>query len=333
VIDFEGLVESFRQSLIDLCGKLMYEVVEKSQTTVDYLAKNAAVPPGSWNATAASVLETISEDVIMPIAILVFVAIMFYELVTMYTDKNKMRKGDVEAIFIFAFKCFLVVLLMTNSNYIVTQVYNMSETLAERSVSGFEGDMKELVQGVDPTYRMTDIMKQALPKRGFFLGDGDKTERGYEIGTLGMLFISLVASYALTTGVKIIITVILCMRAVEMLLAASYAPLPFSTMMNRDLRNGMGNNFVRNIISLTFQIFIIVVVIGLYAGLMKGVFDPSRYITNDPRNKGLGLIPDGDYLPKSAVITMVANSGVFTVLTVMMVLKSGTISKSIFQAG
>ena len=48
-------------------------------------------------------------------------------------------------------------------------------------------------------------------------------------------------------------------RMIEIYLVTSVAPIPMSTMMSREVGGGMGQNYLRSLIALGFQAFLIIV--------------------------------------------------------------------------
>ena len=59
-------------------------------------------------------------------------------------------------------------------------------------------------------------------------------------------------------------------RRVLTLLAVSLAPIPFSTFGNRE-QSQIGQNYLRSLLALGFQGFLILVCVGIYAVLIQGI--------------------------------------------------------------
>ena len=96
-------------------------------------------------------------------------------------------------------------------------------------------------------------------------------------------------------------------RRVLTLLYCSVSPIPFATLTNREWGQ-IGNNYLRSLIALGFQGFLIMVCVGIYAVLVK-----SMVIADDLH---------------TAIFSLAA----YTVLLCFMLLKSGSIAKSLFAA-
>ncbi len=107
--------------------------------------------------------------------------------------------------------------------------------------------------------------------------------------------------------ISILVTVVLYGRMIEIYLYSSVAAVPFATFSNREWGQ-VGNNYARGLIALGFQGFFIMVIVGIYCVLIN-----SMTITTDIH---------------SALFQVAA----YTVILCFALFKTGSISKSIFNA-
>ena len=107
--------------------------------------------------------------------------------------------------------------------------------------------------------------------------------------------------------ISILITVVLYGRMIEIYLYTSVAPVPFATLTNREWGQ-VGNNYARGLIALGFQGFFIMVIVGIYCVLVN-----SMTIAADIH---------------SALFSIAA----YTVILCFALFKTGSVSKSIFNA-
>ena len=77
--------------------------------------------------------------------------------------------------------------------------------------------------------------------------------------------ISLI-SWAMT----ICIFVVIYGRMIEIYLVTSIAPIPLATMANREWGQ-MGQNYLRTLLALGFQAFLIIVCVAIYAALVRTI--------------------------------------------------------------
>jgi len=107
--------------------------------------------------------------------------------------------------------------------------------------------------------------------------------------------------------ISIVIMVILFGRMLEIYIYISIAPLPFAAFGNKEL-SSMSQNYVKGLLAVAFQAFFIMVVVGIYA----------RLITT--------IGTSGD------VNQTMFHVAISTLVLLFVLLKTGTISKSIFGA-
>jgi len=106
---------------------------------------------------------------------------------------------------------------------------------------------------------------------------------------------------------SVVITVILYGRMIEIYLTCSVAPIPFATMTNREWGQ-IGNNYLRGLLALGFQGFFLMVCVGIYAVLVNDMIIATNV--------------------HSAIFSVAA----YTVLLCFAMMKTGSLSKSIFHA-
>ena len=128
-----------------------------------------------------------------------------------------------------------------------------------------------------------------------------------ELGPLfGLWFQSLfvgITMWALT----ICIFIITFGRMIEIYLVTSVAPIPMATMMGKEW-GGMGQNYIRSLLALGFQAFLIIVCVAIYAVLVQNI----------------ALVDDIIY----AIWTCMG----YTVLLCFCLFKTSSLAKSVFNA-
>ena len=107
--------------------------------------------------------------------------------------------------------------------------------------------------------------------------------------------------------VSIIIIVVTYGRMIEICLYSSVSAIPFATMGNKEWGQ-IGTNYIRGLFALGLQGLFLMICLGIYAVLVKTV-----HVTGDIHSSIFGVLG-------------------YTVLLGIMMLKSGTIAKSITNA-
>ena len=217
---------------------------------VGTIATEVGKTPQAWNASIFSMIQTISENVIVPIAGLVITYVLCVELISMVTEKNNMHDIDTFMFFKWFFKAFVAVFLVTHTFDITMAVFD----LAQHVVSGAAG-----IIGRD-----TSI-------------DVDAALASMQVGLDAMgipeLLLLVMETSLVSLCMKImsvLITVILYGRMIEIYLYCSVSPIPFATMTNREWGQ-IGNNYLKALFALGFQGFLIMICVGIYAVLVNSM--------------------------------------------------------------
>ena len=139
------------------------------------------------------------------------------------------------------------------------------------------------------------------------IADIETTMEAMEIGDLVVLALeTLIVSFGMKI-MSVVITVIMYGRMIEIYLYTSVAPIPFATMSNKEWGQ-IGLNYFRGLFALAFQAFLMMVCVGIYAVLVAG------------------LQMSGDL--SSALFGVAA----YTVILCFSLMKTGSLSKSIFNS-
>ena len=243
--------------------------------------------PAAWNGGVFSMIQSLSENVIVPIAGLILTFVMCYELIQMVIDKNNLHDVDTWMFFKWIFKTFCAVLIVTNTWNIVMGVFD-----AAQSVVGSAA-------GVVISETSIDISA--------VLGNLDTTLAAMELGPLfGLWFQSLFVGLTMS-ALTVCIFVVIYGRMIEIYLVTSIAPIPMATMVNREW-GSMGQNYLRSLLALAFQAFLIIVCVGIYAVLVKNIATGADIM--------------------NAIWTCMG----YTVLLCFTLFKTGSLAKSIFNA-
>ena len=121
------LIGSIQGNLEALLG----DVNEKVGT----IAAEVGKTPQGWNSSVFSIIKTLSENVIVPIAGLVITYVLCYELISMIIDKNNLHELDTFMFFKWFFKAWVAVFIVTHTFDITMAVFDV----AQHVVSGASG--------------------------------------------------------------------------------------------------------------------------------------------------------------------------------------------------
>ena len=217
---------------------------------VSEIATTVGTTPQGWNAGVFSMIQSLSETVIVPIAGIILTFVMTYELIQMIIDRNNMHDFETFMFFKWIFKTFVAVLLVTNTWNIVMGVFDITQSVVNDSAGVIISDTS-----IDIATVITDIEAKL-----------DAMSVG---GLLGLWFQSLFVGLTMK-ALSICIMLVVYGRMIEIYLVTSIAPIPVATMVNREW-GGMGQNYLKSLLALGFQAFLILVCVGIYAVLIQTI--------------------------------------------------------------
>ena len=104
-----------------------------------------------------------------------------------------------------------------------------------------------------------------------------RTLETMDAGALFGLYLQSFIAQIGTTILSVVIFVIVYVRMVEIYLMTSLAPIPFATFSSRE-QSHIGQNYVKSLLALGLQGFLILVCVAIYAVLIQGVSFSSDII-------------------------------------------------------
>ena len=215
---------------------------------VGSIAAEVGQTPQGWNASIFSMIQTLSKNVIIPLAGLVITYVLCVELISMVTEKNNMHDVDTFMFFKWFFKAWVAVYLVTHTFDITMAVFDV----AQRVVSGAAGVIGDKTK-IGVTAALSS-MQDGLNVR--------------EIPELLLLVMKTSLVSLCMKIMSVLITVILYGRMIEIYLYCSVSPIPFATMTNREWGQ-IGSNYLKSLFALGFQGFLIMICVGIYAVLVN----------------------------------------------------------------
>ena len=246
----DKLDEWLRGLLIDGITGNLTGLFQSVNTEVGEIAGEVGRTPQAWNSGVFSMLQNLSETVILPIAGIILTFIMCYELIQMVTEKNNLGDVDTWMFMKWIFKTYCAVLLVTNTWNIVMGVFDVAQHVVNQSAGVIIGDTS-----VDLNSVVTDM---------------NATLEAMETGELiGLWFQSLVMGLTMN-ALSICIMLVIYGRMIEIYLTVSVGPIPLATMVNREWGH-TGQNYLRALLALGFQAFLIMVCVGIYSVLIQSI--------------------------------------------------------------
>jgi len=246
----DAITEWLKELLVSgIIGNLSGMFDSVNEKVGDIAAQVGATPQG-WNGGIFSMVQNLSNTVILPIAGAVLAFVMTLELVQILMDKNNFHDVETVVFFKWVFKTACAILIVTNTWTIVMGIFDVAQGVVNQASGIIIGDTS-----IDLSSVMPDMEEQLMEM---------------ELGPLfGLWFQSLfvgITMWALT----ICIFIITYGRMLEVYLVTSVAPIPMAAMLGREW-GGMGQNYLKSLFALGFQAFLIMVCVAIYAVLVQNI--------------------------------------------------------------
>lgn len=282
----QQITEWLKEMLVSAIMGNLSGMFESVNNQVGEIATSVGKTPASFSPEVFVMVRNISESVIIPIAGLILTFIACYELIQMIIDHNNLSNFETWVFFRWVFKTFVAVMLITNTFNITMAVFDVAQHVVNASAGIISGD--------------TAIDASALEAM-------EDTLMAMDLGPLLGLFLQSFIVQVTMAALAIVIFIIVYGRMIEIYLAVSLAPIPFSTFGNREQSN-IGQNYLRSLFALGFQGFLIMICVGIYAVLIQSVAFSDDIIASIWGVMG------------------------YTVLLCFTLFKTGTLAKSVFSA-
>lgn len=245
---FEAINEWLKELLIGAINGNLSNMFGDVNDKVGTIAAQVGQTPQGWNGGVFSMIQNLSQTVILPIAGLVITYVLCVELISMVTDKNSLHDIDTFMFFKYVFKAWVAVYLVTHVFDITMAVFDVGQHLVNSAAGVISSDTAIDVEST--LAAMTANMETM------------------EVPELLLLVMETALVSMCMKIMSVLITVILYGRMIEIYLTCSVAPIPFATMTNREW-GSIGNNYLKGLFALGVQGFFIMVCVGIYAVLVN----------------------------------------------------------------
>lgn len=239
-----GIMDNLNRTFTNLNSKIGEVTGSLAQSPADF-------QPGVF-----SMVRSLSENVIMPIAGILLTFIACYELIQLVIAHNNLANFETWIFFKWVFKTFVAVELITHTFDITMAVFDVAQHVISQSGGIIAGS--------------TAVDASALAGM-------QSTLEAMDLGPLFAIFLETFVVQFLFDIMAMIIYVIVVGRMIEIYLYVSLAPIPFATFGNRE-QSMIGQNYLRSLFALGFQGFLIMVCIGIYAVLIRSAVFSSDII-------------------------------------------------------
>lgn len=284
---WDAITEWLKELLVGGITSNLSGMFDSVNQKVAEISGQVGMTPQGWNGSIYNMIHNLSETVIVPIAGVILAFVMTLELIQIITDKNNFHEIETAVFFKWIFKTACAILIVTNTWNIVMGVFDVAQHVVNQAAGVIIGDT-----AMDISTLMGDIEVRLMEM---------------EIGSLFGLWFQSSLIGIIAWALSICIFIITYGRMIEIYMITSVAPIPMATMVNREWGQ-MGQNYLRSLFALSFQAFLIMVCVGIYAVLVQNISVESDV--------------------GAALWTCIG----YTVLLCFTLFKSSSVAKSVFNA-
>lgn len=200
---FEAIEEWMRNLLTGMVSSNLTTMYTDVNEKTGQIATQVGQTPQGWNGNIFSMIQNLSDSVIVPIAGMIITFVLCYELISMLTEKNNMHDIDTWMFFKYFFKMWVAVWIVSHTFTITMAVFDVGQSVVSRAAGVISSDTAINID------TMITTMETAM--------------ESMEIGELVILALETMLVSLCMKVISVFITVILYGRMIEIYRASRSA--------------------------------------------------------------------------------------------------------------
>ena len=200
---FEAIEEWMRNLLTGMVSSNLTTMYTDVNEKTGQIAAQVGQTPQGWNGNVFSMIQNLSDSVIVPIAGMIITFVLCYELISMLTEKNNMHDIDTWMFFKYFFKMWVAVWIVSHTFTITMAVFDVGQSVVSRAAGVISSDTAINID------TMITTMETAM--------------ESMEIGELVILALETMLVSLCMKVISVFITVILYGRMIEIYRASRSA--------------------------------------------------------------------------------------------------------------
>lgn len=280
------IMDYFKPMIVKLILFYLTGLIETINLQVGTVSAQVSMTPQAFSPTIFNMVRNISETAVLPIAGMILTYVACYELIQMIMEHNNMANFDTIIIFKWIIKTAICIYLVSKTFQITMGVFELAQQVVQLAGGTISGNIS--LNSVSLTDLETHLNTLSIE---VLLG----------------VFMQITLLHIGVKIVSIIVFVLIYVRMIEIYLRVSLSPIPLATFGSRE-QSAIGQNYLRSLFAISFQGFLIMVCIGIYAVLIQTV----SFSTD--------------------IVKDLWGAFGYMVLLTLSIQKSGTVANSIFNA-
>ena len=247
---WDSITDWLKEVLVSGIVSNLSGMFDSTNEQIGEIAGQVGLTPQAWNSGIFNMIQNLSNNVILPLAGAILAIVMTLELIQLITDRNNLNDVDTWMFFKWVFKSAAAVLIVSNTWTIVMGIFDAAQSVVNGAAGVMIGNTS-----IDISSVVTDLEGRLMEM---------------DVGPLlGLWFQSLFVGIC-TWAITICIFIVIYGRMIEVYLVTSVAPIPMANMANREWGQ-MGQNYLRTLLALGFQAFLIMVCVAIYSVLVQNI--------------------------------------------------------------
>lgn len=265
---FSGIVEWSLNLMQDLFN-----------ASLSALRLEVVLSSAEFDATIVGTLQTLSKMVVLPIAGIMITYMFAHEIYELIVTKNRGGDFSVGDVLLLVVKTSVMITLATHAFSITMGFADLAKWMVDRvpveTVALDYNLTKPIVDSLKPTVNRRDAVGGDDPVvEGMErIPDGEQDKYYYEF-PIGQSAATAMVSLVALIGVLFmagLMYIVAWSRMVYILLYATISPIPMCTLFSSTWFQSIGQNFIKNLLALMLQGFLLLTLMVIYKGLVSRI--------------------------------------------------------------
>ena len=158
---FDAIEEWMRSLLTGIINSNLSTMFTDVNEKTGEIAAQVGQTPQGWNSSIFSMIRSLSESVILPIAGIIITFVLCYELISMLTEKNNMHEIDTWMFFKYFVKMWIAVYLVSHTFTITMAVFDVGQHIVNNAAGVITGntaiDISSALTNLEATMEAMEI--------------------------------------------------------------------------------------------------------------------------------------------------------------------------------
>ena len=163
---FEEIEKWMRQLLSGMVTSNLTNMFTDVNQKTGEIASQVGQTPQGWNGSIFSMIRSLSNSVIIPIAGMIITFILCYELISMVTSANNMHDVDTFMFFKYFFKMWVAVWIVSHTFDMVMAIFDVGQHVVNSAAGVIGGstaiDISSLVGQMNTTMQTMEMGELVL---------------------------------------------------------------------------------------------------------------------------------------------------------------------------